>query len=133
MKMSRRDSLLGSAVSLLAGKSGFGQGVTPPPAQPQTPRAPQTRLLEALQRSRLPIAMGESPSGPGWDFLVREARGAHFTLIGERHGVAETARFSSALFKALRPAGYVELPSSFHRRSRLTSRQQRDAMALRES
>ena len=50
--------------------------------------------------------MSDGPAGRGWDFLVEEARGARFTLIGEEHGVAETARFSSALFGALRPAGY---------------------------
>ena len=46
------------------------------------------------------------PSGPGWDWLVREARDARFTLIGEEHGVAETAQFSAALFDALRESGY---------------------------
>ena len=105
MKISRRDMVVTSALSLIATTRSAGQG-TPPAAQPQTPRSPQTRLLEALQQNRLPIAMGDAPAGPGWDFIVREARGARFTLIGEEHGVAETARFSSALFKALRPAGY---------------------------
>ncbi len=46
------------------------------------------------------------PAGAGWDWLVREARGARFTLIGEEHGVAETAQFSAALFSALRGSGY---------------------------
>jgi len=46
------------------------------------------------------------PSGPGWDWLVKEARAARFTLIGEEHGVAETAQFSAALFAALRESGY---------------------------
>jgi hypothetical protein len=50
--------------------------------------------------------MSDTPAGPGWDFVVREASAARFTLIGEEHGVAETAQFSSALFKALRPSGY---------------------------
>ena len=54
----------------------------------------------------MPITMSDGPAGRGWDWLVEEARGAHFTLIGEEHGVAETARFSSALFRALRPADY---------------------------
>ncbi|HUQ20822.1 MAG TPA: hypothetical protein VM099_14490 [Gemmatimonadaceae bacterium] len=104
MKIGRRDMLITSALSLLSTTRSAAQGA--PAQQPQAQRAPQTRLLEALQRNRLPITMGDSPSGPGWDFLVREARGSRFTLIGEEHGVAETARFSSALFKALRPAGY---------------------------
>jgi hypothetical protein len=73
----------------------------------QTPPAPQARLLEALRGNRLAITMSDGrPSGPGWDFLVREARGARFTLIGEEHGVAETAQLSAALFAALRGSGY---------------------------
>ena len=46
------------------------------------------------------------PAGPGWDWLVREARNARFTLIGEEHGVAETAQLTAALFTALRGSGY---------------------------
>jgi hypothetical protein len=53
--------------------------------------------------------MKDSPAGPGWDWLVQEARAARFTLIGEEHGVAETAQFSAALFKALRPSGYSRI------------------------
>jgi hypothetical protein len=69
--------------------------------------APQARLLEALQTNRLPLTMSDGrPAGPGWDWLVREARNAHFTLIGEEHGVAETAQLSAALFSALRGSGY---------------------------
>jgi hypothetical protein len=70
-------------------------------------QTPQDRVLQALQSNRLPMAMIDGqPSGPGWDFLVREARGARFTLIGEEHGVAETAQLASALFNAARSAGY---------------------------
>ena len=73
----------------------------------QTPPAPQARLLEALRGNRLAITMSDGqPSGPGWDLLVREARDARFTLIGEEHGVAETAQLSAALFAALRGSGY---------------------------
>jgi hypothetical protein len=50
--------------------------------------------------------MGDVPAGRGWDWLVQEARDARFTLIGEEHGVAETARFAAALFNALRGSGY---------------------------
>jgi hypothetical protein len=49
------------------------------------------------------------PGGPGWDFLLKEARDARFTLVGEEHGVAETNQFSAALFNALRPSGYDRL------------------------
>jgi hypothetical protein len=68
---------------------------------------PQARLIEALQTGRLPLTMSDGqPAGPGWEWLVREAGAARFTLIGEEHGVAETAQLSSALFLALRGAGY---------------------------
>jgi hypothetical protein len=50
--------------------------------------------------------LSDSPSGAGWDWLVKEARAARFTLVGEEHGVAETARFSALLFSALRESGY---------------------------
>jgi hypothetical protein len=53
--------------------------------------------------------MSDGPAGRGWDWLVQEARDAHFTLIGEEHGVAETAQFSAALFKALRGSGYSRM------------------------
>jgi hypothetical protein len=73
----------------------------------QTPQAPQARLLEALQTNRLALTMSDGrPAGPGWDWLVREARNARFTLIGEEHGVAETAQLTAALFTALRGSGY---------------------------
>ena len=78
-------------------------------ASAQTPeaQAPQERLLAALQANRLPITMSEGrPSGSGWDLLVREAKAARFTLIGEEHGVAETAQLSAALFTAAHQAGY---------------------------
>lgn len=68
---------------------------------------PQARLLDALQANRLPLAMNNGqPSGAGWDWLVRNAAGARFTLIGEEPGVAETAQLSAALFAALRASGY---------------------------
>ena len=71
-------------------------------------QTPQARLLEALQANRLPLTMSEGrPAGPGWDLLVREARSARFTLIGEEHGVAETAQLTAALFSALRGSGYT--------------------------
>src|SRR5687767_12186800 len=81
--------------------------VVTPHAQSQTVAGPQARLLEALQRNRLPLTMSDGrPAGPGWDWLVREVRDARFTLIGEEHGVAETAQLAAALFTAVRGSGY---------------------------
>jgi hypothetical protein len=91
-------------VSLIATSAISGQAR----AQSQTPRSPQTRLLEALKGNRLPLTMTDGrPSGPGWDLLVREASDARFTLIGEEPGVAETAQLSAALFTAVRGSGYT--------------------------
>ena len=53
--------------------------------------------------------MSDGPAGRGWDWLVQEARDARFTLIGEEHGVVETAQFSAALFNALRESGYSRI------------------------
>ena len=109
MKINRRDLLLAGGLSLLAGARASGQGTAPPRAQPQTPRSPSARLLETLQGNRLPLTMSDGPAGRGWDWLVQEARDARFTLIGEEHGVAETAQFSAALFNALRGSGYSRI------------------------
>src|SRR5439155_3756361 len=107
MNINRRDLLVASGLFLLTGKRGSGQGVAPPPAQPQT--SPQARLLEALRGNRLPLTMSDGPAGRGWDWLVQQARDARFTLIGEEHGVAETAHLAAALFKALRGSGYSRM------------------------
>ena len=72
-------------------------------ASAQAPQPPQARLLQALQANRLPLTMSDGrPAGPGWDWLAQEVRNARFTLIGEEHGVAETAQLAAALFMALR-------------------------------
>src|SRR6267143_994753 len=109
MTMNRRDLLFAGGLFLLTGKRAFTQGAAPPRVQPQTQTSPQTRLLDALQRNRLPLTMGDGPAGRGWDWLVQQARDARFTLIGEEHGVAETAQLSAALFKALRGSGYTRM------------------------
>src|SRR5829696_6769813 len=110
MTISRRDLLLTSGVFLLGGTRAIGQDAAPPRAQTQT-RGPEAALLEALQRNRLPLTMSGAgaPAGRGWDWLVKEARDARFTLIGEEHGVAETAQLSAALFEALRGSGYSRM------------------------
>src|SRR5437667_12451029 len=111
MKINRRDLLFAGGLSLLAGTRAFvhGTGVAPPGAQSQNPGSGPARLLEALQQNRLPLRMSNGPAGRGWDWLVQEARDARFTLIGEEHGVAETAQFSAGLFNALRGSGYSRM------------------------
>src|SRR2546423_15701621 len=104
MTINRRDLLFASGLFLLTGKRGFSQNTAPSRTQSQT--SPQARLLEALQRNRLPLTMSGSPAGRGWDWLVQQARDAQFTLIGEEHGGAETAPFAAALFHALCGSGH---------------------------
>jgi hypothetical protein len=105
--MNRRDLLLGSGLFLLTGRSSSGQSAASPGGQQQP--GPQSRLLDALRRNRLPLTISDGPAGAGWDWLVKQARDARFTLIGEEHGVAETAQLSAALFKALRGSGYSRM------------------------
>ena len=115
MTISRRDLLFAGGLSLLTGRRAFTQRVAPPRVQPRTPGSqqgtPQARLLDALQRNRLALTMskGGGPGGRGWDWLVQQAGGSRFTLIGEEHGVAETAQLSAALFNALRGSGYSRM------------------------
>src|SRR5688572_8109048 len=100
MPMNRRDLLFATGLPLLAGTRAFAQAPdsTPPRTPSPAPEGPAARLLEALFKNRLPLTMEGGPAGAGWDWLVREARAAQFTLIGEEHGIVETARFSAALF-----------------------------------
>ena len=109
MTISRRDLLFASGMSFLTSLRPFRPGAAPPPQQPQTPTTPQARLLAALQGNRLPLTMTDGPAGPGWDWLVQQARDARFTLIGEEHGVAETAQLAGALFNTLRGSGYSRM------------------------
>ena len=108
MKINRRDLLFASGVSLLAGTRAFGHFtcVVPPRSQSQNPGA---HLLEALQQNRLPLTMSDGPAGRGWDWLLQEASNAQFTLIGEEHGVVETAQLAAAFFSALRASGYSRM------------------------
>src|SRR3989454_10556762 len=109
MSISRRDLLFATGMSLLTSLRPFRRSAAPPPQQPQTPTTPQARLLAALQGNRLPLTMTDGPAGPGWDWLVQQARDARFTLIGEEHGVAETAQLAGAPFHTLPGSGYSRI------------------------
>lgn len=100
MNVNRRDVIL-AGLSVFTGTRVFA----PSRAQSQG-QNPAARLLTALQSNRMPLTTTPGPGGAGWDWLVQQARAASFTLIGEEHGVAETAQLSSALFVALRQYGY---------------------------
>jgi len=107
--MNRRELCLAAGSFLLTGAPVRRQTNEPPRVPATIQDGPQTRLLDALRINRLPLTMSGAPAGPGWDWLVRQARAARFTLIGEEHGVAETAQLSAALFDALRASGYSRL------------------------
>jgi hypothetical protein len=106
IKMTRRDLLVAGGTSLFGGAIAAGQTAAPALPQPNAPPGPAARLLTAMQQNRLPLEMAETPAGAGWDWLMQEARRSRFTLIGEEQGVAETARFATAVFQALRGSGY---------------------------
>ena len=79
-------------------------------AAQSTPQASErsAALLDSLLRAnRHPIALqGGSLSGPGARLLLDAAREAQFFMIGESHNGADTPRFTSALFDAIRTYGY---------------------------
>ena len=103
MNMHRRDVIL-AGLSLLTGAHAF----VPRRVQSQA-QDPAARLLRALQANRMPPTMTGRPAGPGWDWLVQQARDATFTLIGEQAGVAESAQLAAALFATLRASGYARI------------------------
>ncbi|WP_308925103.1 hypothetical protein [Janthinobacterium sp. J1-1] len=74
------------------------------------PAAADTAVLDKLQANRLAITLNKGTlSGPGAAPLLQASRQAQYVLLGEDHGVAEIARFSSAYFNALAPAGFTTL------------------------
>lgn len=74
------------------------------------PAVADTAVLDKLQASRLAITLDQGTlSGPGAAPLLQASRQAQYVLLGEDHGVAEIARFSSAYFNALAPAGFTTL------------------------
>jgi len=66
--------------------------------------------LDKLKAHRLTITLDNGVlSGPGASPLLEASRQAQYVLLGEEHGVAEIAQFSSAYFNALAPAGFTTL------------------------
>jgi hypothetical protein len=83
---------------------------TPSAAVSATPPPPPPTLAQELAKNRLTLNYQDGKlSGPGAEFLLREASAAQFTLVGEDHGLAETPRFTAALFDLIKPAGYSHL------------------------
>lgn len=69
-----------------------------------------TAVLDKLKANRLAITLDKGTlSGPGAAPLLQASRQAQYVLLGEDHGVAEIARFSSAYFNALAADGFTTL------------------------
>jgi hypothetical protein len=93
--------------NLLVGIAAVGAAVS---AQAQTPPPPVERAAAAAGQAALPIVLdGAGASGPGWDVICREAARAQYMVIGEEHGLAETPRLATALYRHLRPTGLREV------------------------
>ncbi|WP_317202764.1 hypothetical protein [Janthinobacterium sp.] len=74
------------------------------------PAAADTAVLDKLKANRLAITLDKGTlSGPGAAPLLQASRQAQYVLLGEDHGIAEIAQFSSAYFNALTPAGFTTL------------------------
>ena len=74
------------------------------------PAFADTVVLDQLKANRLAITLDEGRlTGPGAAPLLQASRQAQYVLLGEDHGVAEIAQFSSAYFNALTPAGFTTL------------------------
>ena len=74
------------------------------------PAAADTAALDKLKANRLAITLDKGAlAGPGAAPLLQASRQAQYVLLGEDHGVAEIAQFSSAYFNALAPAGFTTL------------------------
>ncbi|WP_150127963.1 hypothetical protein [Janthinobacterium psychrotolerans] len=74
------------------------------------PAVADTAVLDKLKANRLAITLDKGAlTGPGAAPLLQASRQAQYVLLGEDHGVAEIARFSSAYFNALAPAGFTTL------------------------
>ena len=77
---------------LLGSSAGFGEPAAPRAFDPRTLVTENTRELFLTE---------EGLKGPGLDFIIREAAGARYVLLGEPHNTDEVNRFTAALFVAL--------------------------------
>jgi hypothetical protein len=97
--MDRRLFLATSAAAALA-PSAVAQS-------PALPPSPEQRVRAAAREARVRLAFdGRRFSGPAYDWLVEQGRGARFFALGEEHGIAENPKLATQLFRDLVPAGY---------------------------
>lgn len=68
------------------------------------------KIATAASENRYRLSYdGDRFSGPAYDILLDEARGARFFAIGEEHGIAENPKLAAQLFTDLRDDGYQHL------------------------
>lgn len=103
----------GAAASLAAAALAVVAAAAPAGASAQQEREgePETLSLRAaLEQNRHALAMEDGRlTGPGAEFLLREAAAARHLLVGETHGVAEAPALVADLFRRLRDDGYRHL------------------------
>ena len=103
----------GAAASLAAAVLAVVAGAAPAGASAQQEGEGGDETLAvrtALERNRHALTMEDGRlTGPGADFLLREAAAARHLLVGETHGVAEAPALVADLFRRLRDDGYRHL------------------------
>ncbi len=99
--------LIGLTLALHLAASSLLQAQGTPAAAPATPSAPPPTLAEELAKNRLTLRPVDGQlTGPGAEWLAREAAESQFLLVAEDHGLAEMPEVTAALFDLARPAGY---------------------------
>jgi len=97
MSLHRRSVLGGAALAALATSA---RAQTPPAAPSLVQPSLEDRYAQAARANRMRLAWdGRRFSGPGWDFLAREASAAQFLLLGEDHFIAEIPRLAGQLYR----------------------------------
>lgn len=79
--------------------------------------AQDSTLTQLISRNRTVFRpQGKGFAGPGWDSLRAAIRQSQFVLLGEEHGLAETAYFAGAVGQELDPAALVAEISPYEAR-----------------
>ena len=96
-----------SMVQLLALAPAWPALAGPGAPQPASTATGFNQLRDLAARHMLPIEqVADGFAGAGWDLIVREGLEAQFFLLGEEHGIAGVPELATAIFTALRPAGF---------------------------
>ena len=86
-------------------------------ASTQQVRAQDSLLTQLIHQHRSVFRpQGKGFEGPGWDSLHKAIQQSQFVLLGEEHGLAETARFAGAVARVLVPDAMVAEISPYEAR-----------------